>query len=76
MDNGGFYAHVTEPGCVNVGASASGEMKQLAVDVAPNQERWVRIEWGTWGAAELTQVTANEALAEVGETRGITTCER
>lgn len=76
MDNDGSLVHVTDPGIVTIGASASGDVKLLPVTIAAGEERFVRVEWGTWGGAELHEVAQAEGGLAVQETRGIGACER
>jgi hypothetical protein len=76
LDGGGFFTYVTDAGPVNVGASGSGETKRLALDVAAGQQKYIRAEWGTWGNAELTEVSAAQGAREIRETRGVFACEK
>jgi hypothetical protein len=74
MTNDGFLVHVTDPGVVTIGASASGDKKLLPVTIAAGEERFVRVEWGTWGGADLAEVAAVEGGPAVQRTRGIYAC--
>jgi hypothetical protein len=79
LDNGGYLAYVTEPGTVTIGASVSGEMQKLPLQVGAGQERFVRAEFASsfgGGTSELTEVPANEGAAEIRDMRAITACER
>jgi hypothetical protein len=74
MLNGGYLTYVANPGILHIGASGSGEVKQFSVKVAPGEEKFVRVAWGTWGAAELEEVSPAEGAAEIAETRAIGAC--
>jgi hypothetical protein len=76
LDGDGFFTYVTDPGAVNVGASGSGETKKLSLSVAPGEEKYVRVEWGTFGSAEMKEVSAAEGAREIGVTRGIFACQK
>ena len=74
LEGDGFFTHVTDPGRINVAASGSGDAAKLPVSVAPGQEKYVRVEWGTWGSAEMTEVSAQEGSAQISGMRGIAAC--
>ena len=74
MLNGGYLAYVADPGVVKVGASASGDAKILPVEIAAGEEKFVKVEWGAWGTAELTPVAAAEASADLAKSHSISAC--